>query len=346
MCRSGWWQQRWGWCCVCPADGPVWVWKGNPVLYPLCICHLRPGGIVRHCAAGCQTARWRRQPRSGRPTRWRKPGDACCGRANRSYPKISMSIKWEQKKIQWLAENKKRHSAKFASVPAYFGFFFFFAKMLRKQWERNRNSCRLECFGKIQPNLSRLWSIFLLTRQTAACSIASKPPSGASRLPDILSFWSLLVKSLNSLVSLITFWKENGGSLLGQGWLSLRGLEGGWTKDKREKGKWRVKLDYSPVCMCLSRLCVHVTFSLLLGGSHVGLGLDHFVHELSEPDGVVVWQVPHQGGCREHIHHQSYCTAKNLLTCHHYGQCKDANPARCPSSSSCPNRQPWSWRSP
>lgn len=94
MCRSGWWQQRWGWCCVCPADGPVWVWKGNPGLYPLCICHLRPGGIVRHCAAGCQTARWRRQPRSGRPTRWRKPGDACCGRANRSYPKISTSVKW------------------------------------------------------------------------------------------------------------------------------------------------------------------------------------------------------------------------------------------------------------
>lgn len=85
-CRSGWWQQKWEWCYVCPAGGPVWVWKGNLDLYPLCICPSGPGGSARHCAPGCRTARWRRQPRSGRPTRWRKPADVCCGCANRSYP--------------------------------------------------------------------------------------------------------------------------------------------------------------------------------------------------------------------------------------------------------------------
>lgn len=56
-CRSGWWQQRWGWCCVCPADGPAWVLKGSPGAYPLYICRLRPGGRARRCAAGCLTAR-------------------------------------------------------------------------------------------------------------------------------------------------------------------------------------------------------------------------------------------------------------------------------------------------
>lgn len=94
--RSGWWQQRWEWCCVCPTDGPVLVLKGNPGLYPLCICPERQDGSARRCAAGCLIARWCRQPRSGRLTQWRRPGDVCCGRASQSYPKTRIPIKWEQ----------------------------------------------------------------------------------------------------------------------------------------------------------------------------------------------------------------------------------------------------------
>lgn len=59
------------------------------------------------------------------------------------------------------------------------------------------------------------------TLQTAACNMASNPPSGASRLPDIFSAWSSFVKKFTSSVSLMTFWKENGGSLLGHGSRSL-----------------------------------------------------------------------------------------------------------------------------
>lgn len=66
---------------------------------------------------------------------------------------------------------------------------------------------------------------FLLTPQTAACNMASKPPSGASRLPEIVSSLSLLLKKSKSFVSLMTFWKENGGSLSGHGLLSLSRLK-------------------------------------------------------------------------------------------------------------------------
>lgn len=62
----------------------------------------------------------------------------------------------------------------------------------------------------------------LQTVHTAACRMASNPPSGASRFPDILSFWSSEVKTFRLLVSLMTFSKEKGGSLLGHGCLSLR----------------------------------------------------------------------------------------------------------------------------
>lgn len=60
-----------------------------------------------------------------------------------------------------------------------------------------------------------------LTVHTATCRMASKPPSGASRLPEIRSPSSLFRNSSKFSVRLITFLKEKGGSLLGQGSFSL-----------------------------------------------------------------------------------------------------------------------------
>lgn len=60
-----------------------------------------------------------------------------------------------------------------------------------------------------------------LTVHTAVCRMASKPPSGASRLPEMRSPCSLSQNSSTFSVKLITFLKENGGSLLGQGSFSL-----------------------------------------------------------------------------------------------------------------------------
>lgn len=119
--------------------------------------------------------------------------------------------------------------------------------------------------------------------------MASKPPSGASKLPDIFSLWSLPLKNFKSLVSLMTFWKENGASLSGHGSLSLRR----W-KDDREK-RCHVRSHF-----CINFLqCVKATFSLLLEGSHVSLGFDHFVHKFPEANGVVVWQLLHQWSYRK-----------------------------------------------
>lgn len=64
-----------------------------------------------------------------------------------------------------------------------------------------------------------------LTVHTAVCRMASKPPSGASRLPDIRSPCSLSRNSSTLSVKLMTFLKENGGSLLGQGSFSLDKVE-------------------------------------------------------------------------------------------------------------------------
>lgn len=60
-----------------------------------------------------------------------------------------------------------------------------------------------------------------LTVHTAVCRMASKPPSGASRLPETRSPCSLFRNSFTSSVRLMTFLKEKGGSLLGQGSFSL-----------------------------------------------------------------------------------------------------------------------------
>lgn len=79
--------------------------------------------------------------------------------------------------------------------------------------------------------------------------MASKPPSGASRLPEILSFCSFWVKDCRSEVRVITFRNEKGGSLLGHGWASLerkrreggvrrgRGVEGRAGERKRRRGE-------------------------------------------------------------------------------------------------------------
>lgn len=60
-----------------------------------------------------------------------------------------------------------------------------------------------------------------LTLHTAVCRMASKPPSGASRLPEMRSFLSSSLKWLMLLVRRMTFLKEKGESALFQGSRSL-----------------------------------------------------------------------------------------------------------------------------
>lgn len=81
-----------------------------------------------------------------------------------------------------------------------------------------------------------------LTVHTAACRMASKPPSGASRLPEILSFSSLFRNSAKFSVRLMTFLKEKGGSLLGHGSFSL-GRGGG--RERQTQGR-RLHLPLRP----------------------------------------------------------------------------------------------------
>lgn len=64
--------------------------------------------------------------------------------------------------------------------------------------------------------------------------MASNPPSGASRLPEIRSFFSFSVNRVMLLVRGIVFWKEKGGSLSGHGCFSLG-----------EKG--RLQLETNPI---------------------------------------------------------------------------------------------------
>ncbi len=75
---------------------------------------------------------------------------------------------------------------------------------------------------------------------------------------------------------------------MGHGLASLRSCkEDGQKRSEKEEIGCTFRLQY---CMCALNFPqgVHVTFSLLLGGSHVSLGLDHFVHKLSKPNGVVI----------------------------------------------------------
>lgn len=57
--------------------------------------------------------------------------------------------------------------------------------------------------------------------------MASNPPSGASRLPDILSFCRICLKVLMLLVRVMTCWKENGGSLFTHGSFNLTDRQAG-----------------------------------------------------------------------------------------------------------------------
>lgn len=66
--------------------------------------------------------------------------------------------------------------------------------------------------------------------------MASKPPSGASKLPEMRSPFSLFRNSSTSSVRLMTFLKEKGGSLLGQGSFSLARWEGE-CQGERKSGK-------------------------------------------------------------------------------------------------------------
>lgn len=120
--------------------------------------------------------------------------------------------------------------------------------------------------------------------------MASKPPSGASRFPEILSFWSSWVNSLTLLVNLMTFLKANGGSLLGHGCLSL-------TKrmEKRQRG------NYVLTMLMHVQTVLNFLHFFLLDGPHVSLGLYHFVHKLSKSNSVVIRQLLHQRSYRKYI---------------------------------------------
>lgn len=118
---------------------------------------------------------------------------------------------------------------------------------LRENWERKTawhrervpGRARTECSRTGAPwlpseqkmdqedALSKNTALGTLTLQTAVCRMASKPPSGASRLPEMRSLRSSRLKSLMLLVRRMTFLKENGESALGQGSRSLGEMEQG-----------------------------------------------------------------------------------------------------------------------
>lgn len=87
-----------------------------------------------------------------------------------------------------------------------------------------------------------------LTGHAATCIMASSPPSGASKFPEISCFPTSVSNCLELSVSFSTCLKANGGwhsfSLLGQGFLSFSGcvLTKGSTvlstKDPKPGGQW------------------------------------------------------------------------------------------------------------
>lgn len=81
--------------------------------------------------------------------------------------------------------------------------------------------------GHQEDPLIKNTALATLTLQTAVCRMASKPPSGASRLPEMRSLLSSWLKLLMLLVRRMTFLKENGESALGQGSRSLGEMEPG-----------------------------------------------------------------------------------------------------------------------
>lgn len=142
-----------------------------------------------------------------------------------------------------------------------------------------------------------------LTVHTAVCRMASKPPSGASRLPETRSPCSFLRNSSTSSVRLMTFLKEKGASLLGQGSFSLG--RGG-----RERERQGSRLHMPALCgkqppgsVSDQRLAsvwgegrqAHGRDSGPRGHSllrpHVRLRDADFVHELAKSDSVVAGEL-------------------------------------------------------
>ena len=151
----------------------------------------------------------------------------------------------------------------------------------------------------------------MLTVHTAVCRMASKPPSGASRLPEMRSPFSLFRNSSTSSVRLMTFLKEKGGSLLGQGSFSLGRWEGERQGERKSGKKTPRPCAHSP-CGPPPWLSATPRFSKCLGGEEVGHlartpvhSVDHsllrphvrlrdadFVHELAKSYCVVAGELP------------------------------------------------------
>lgn len=74
-----------------------------------------------------------------------------------------------------------------------------------------------------------------------------------------------------------------------------------WEGGKRIYKRWdRADVSHSLLTItCSFSPYVNAKFSCLLYWSHVSLGLNHFVHKLSKPNGVVFWQPLHQCGYRK-----------------------------------------------
>lgn len=72
--------------------------------------------------------------------------------------------------------------------------------------------------------------------------MASNPPSGASRLPDILSFCRICLKVVMLLVRVMTCLKEKGESLFVHGSFSLRERQTDPQTDG-QRDRWRKQTD-------------------------------------------------------------------------------------------------------
>lgn len=140
------------------------------------------------------------------------------------------------------------------------------------------------------------------TVHTAVCRMASKPPSGASRLPEIRSPCSLSLNSSTSSVRLMTFLKEKGGSLLGQGSFSL----GEVGERKTGRGKPYANQCLPPISTSgelqvpAGKEASHLPTRGPLGHSllrpHVRLRDADFVHKLAKSNSVVAGELTQDCG--------------------------------------------------
>lgn len=151
----------------------------------VCIFLLKSDGIAHRYGPRCPRARWHRLPHNGMPIRWRRQASGCCVASSQSPP-----VK-RRNKLYCTSKKQANHF----------------------------QYCKCQARHSIVFSTSIYQHVS--TWQTAVCKMASKPPSGASRLPDMRSRWSFCLKELVSLVRVMTLRNENGGSLLVHGSANL-----------------------------------------------------------------------------------------------------------------------------